>query len=78
MVDDDDADPRVQEAQRRISQLALNLQRIFSPIDSAGLLLGGACGILETALGREAAAKYLLLLAKEMRGEPPDDEPTLN
>ena len=78
MIDEDNAD-REQRAQRKMSETALSLQRLFSPIDAAGLMIGAAVGILEVNFGRRMAAAYVEGLAREMRGEPSEDEPkTIN
>jgi hypothetical protein len=63
----------VARAQRRMSEMALSLQKLFSPIDVAGLLIGAAVGILSVNFGRDKAAEYVGELAREMRES--DDEP---
>jgi hypothetical protein len=66
------------EAQNRITMMAINLAKLFPPVDAAGLLIGAAVGILETTYGRQKAIEYVAELAREMAGVGDDDEELLN
>lgn len=58
--------PQIERAQSRMTMLALNLQRVFSPVDVAGLLTGAAIGVLSHALGPEKTREYFSAIADEL------------
>jgi hypothetical protein len=66
MIDCDD-EQLEKRATRKISELALSLQKLFSPLDVVGLLIGAAVGVLEQTYGRRAGIAYIEGLLDEMR-----------
>jgi hypothetical protein len=65
MIDCDD-ERQEREAQDRVSLLAMNLSRLFGPVDAAGLMAGGMIGVMTAAYGRKAAIAYVKGLLEEM------------
>src|SRR5205085_2087528 len=54
----DDADAALSQARRSMTRLAINLQRVLTPIEVAGVLAGAATGVLTSTYGREKAVEY--------------------
>jgi hypothetical protein len=82
MIDCDDQELE-KRATHRMSEFALSLQKAFSPIDTVGLLIGAAVGVLETNYGRRGATAYIRGLLDEMTADDraqdlKDSGPSLN
>ncbi|MFZ1992159.1 MAG: hypothetical protein WAW96_20585 [Alphaproteobacteria bacterium] len=68
MMQNDEREVRLKEAQRRMSELAVGLRAVFdSPIDVAGVLIAPGVAILEAEFGTKVTATYLESLAQELR-----------
>jgi hypothetical protein len=57
------SDDAIQQARERLAELGLNLQKIMTPLDVAGLLCGAATGVLLSTFGPAKAAEYFNELA---------------
>jgi hypothetical protein len=71
-------DDELRAAQRKMSELALSLQRRFPPLTVVSLFAGAMCGILENTLGLGGGARYMAELAAEMSGDGETKKPLMN
>jgi len=56
----------LQAARRRVGEQVVELRKVLSPLDVAGLLIGAAAGIITEVHGPELAPQYLHELAEEV------------
>lgn len=68
-MDDTEREERLEAARKRMTRVAVALQRIMPGIDVAGVLIGAAVGVLEEN-GLDPAV-YLRELANELDADPP-------
>jgi hypothetical protein len=70
-----DRDENIRIARTWMTRNAVTLQQRLDPIDSAGVLLGAACGIVEAAHGRQTLVDFLLNIAAnfQAKGSQPSD-----
>jgi hypothetical protein len=62
------------KARAHCTVIAATLRHRVGPMNAAGLLLGGACGILTTEYGNEQAARHLRELANEIESDDSADD----
>jgi hypothetical protein len=62
------------KARQHTTVIAASLRHVIGPIPAAGLLLGGACGILLTEFGREHTVRHLRELADSVENDDGDDD----
>lgn len=61
-----DNDKQLDEARSRMTRLASDLTKIFTPIDAAGILAGAAIALVAGTYGRAKAVEYLTELARDL------------
>jgi hypothetical protein len=76
-MENSDHDDELRAAQRKMSELALNLQRRFPTLTVVSLFGGAMCGILENTLG-PGGGGYMAELAAEMSGDGETKKPLMN
>jgi hypothetical protein len=76
-MENSDHDDELRAAQRKMSELALNLQRRFPPLTVVSVFAGAMCGILENTRPG-GGARYMAELAAEMSGDGETKKPLMN
>jgi hypothetical protein len=59
----------MKEAQERISDVAVGLARLFTPMRAAALLAGAALTLVRSTYGRDAARDFFAGVAEEIENE---------
>lgn len=62
------------KARQHCTVIAASLRHVIGPINAAGLLLGGACGILLTEYGRDEAVRHLREMADSIENDDGADD----
>lgn len=63
-------DKSLATARQWMTRNALTLQQRLDPIDSAGILIGAAIGVLLSTVGKAKAVEYLLNIAADLDEQP--------